>query len=759
MDSPLYELVRQCTVRVSIGQSNGTGFFVAPGVVLTCAHVVEIAQNKNVSLQVYWQGNSYSAQIDTFLAKPYPDLSLLKLNLLEHPCVYLHESIQLGDKLYGYGYSDEYPDGDSITVEYEGPTGGPEQLLKLKMGQVRPGLSGSPLLNLRTGGICGIIKKSRDVFTDLGGRAVPTSIVLSKLNLTKPQAEFHQEDNHWFNSFLLDALAYKISYLEIKQLVSSIFRPSVFDNLNGNSQLDKAKSFLGRLAQTDQKESFLKHLVKIRSDLNLSILGQYNPAESEVGEPAPPQYSIDFANREPEWERVVLYPEGQYYLFEGPAGYGKSALLTKIDKEFKRRDWLSVYVSLEQHDHYVKAARHIAQVFSLEIEENIYIESSRQIGVELGKTIARKHDPGKENGLAILLDVDQKPYEYMLSALRTMVIEVIPAIYDGLTGSSNFFKITPTSYRIVIAGRYLASTVDIFNTYHYKVTQLKPFNYSVISEICINNIKTTEQLNEFAANLLFYSGGHPSCMVRILDRFDEAGCLPSDFFPSHHKQVNRDADEEASLVHNSIKYDYQSIFDTLCIYRRLDSPLLKKFLERFGWVGDEYDLIVKLRQSYLLNWSDGGRRHLSDDITRRMLVIRLRNAISSELFRDACSEAKDFCISRLKSTKEYRQYWAVEALFEFLQGNVSEIYDREKRQNLRQKFLNEELPNILRVLVEGYDDPRSEYEPLLGAISNEQDWEFYFTVNYYLRDEIYDDSSYQEMLEVINQFFENQKQD
>ena len=37
----LDELLQACTVKIAVpGQGWGTGFFVAPGVILTCAHVV-----------------------------------------------------------------------------------------------------------------------------------------------------------------------------------------------------------------------------------------------------------------------------------------------------------------------------------------------------------------------------------------------------------------------------------------------------------------------------------------------------------------------------------------------------------------------------------------------------------------------------------------------------------------------------------------------------------------------------------------------
>jgi hypothetical protein len=108
----------------------GTSFFAASGLILTCAQVVEAAQPNTKPVQVDWNGQSHTAKIQTCLAKPYPDLALLCLDLQHHPCVYLYQEATLRDPLYSYGYTDDYPNGDSATLEYEGPTDGKQTLLK-----------------------------------------------------------------------------------------------------------------------------------------------------------------------------------------------------------------------------------------------------------------------------------------------------------------------------------------------------------------------------------------------------------------------------------------------------------------------------------------------------------------------------------------------------------------------------------------------------------------------------------------------------
>jgi hypothetical protein len=205
--SSLDDLLYRCTVRVEVGgKQKGTGFFVAPGMVLTCAHVVEDVTGQPTAqpIEMYWHwgGRHHTAQIQNtdFLPKPYPDLALLRAGEeLEHPCVYLdrYSDVQLDDKLYSYGYTEEYENGDSAYFDYEGPSHDPD-FLKLKNAQASHGMSGAPLLDRRTGAVCGILKRSRNPNSDLGGRAVSASTILSSFpELQELQTKFHERNRSW----------------------------------------------------------------------------------------------------------------------------------------------------------------------------------------------------------------------------------------------------------------------------------------------------------------------------------------------------------------------------------------------------------------------------------------------------------------------------------------------------------------------------------------------------------------------------------
>jgi hypothetical protein len=191
--------LQECTVRLKISGGHGTGFFVAPGLILTCAHVVKGAGDKSVD--VFWQAQNQNskASIERLLEEVYLDLALLKLSadVQGHPCIDFDDcSPQLGDRLFSYGYPQDYPDGDSVTFEYEGESfKGNSPLYKLKAGHVNYGLSGSPLLNQRTGKVCGIVNLSRNPSNDLGGRAVPVNVIFAQFpELAALNQHFHQRN-------------------------------------------------------------------------------------------------------------------------------------------------------------------------------------------------------------------------------------------------------------------------------------------------------------------------------------------------------------------------------------------------------------------------------------------------------------------------------------------------------------------------------------------------------------------------------------
>ncbi|MDH2424030.1 trypsin-like peptidase domain-containing protein [Sphaerisporangium sp. TRM90804] len=208
----LGRLMKSCLVQVR-GSTFGSGFFAAPGHVVSCAHV---AGRPGDPVKVFWEGGEFEGTIaDASPAPeggeiwPYPDLAIITLARPPdaHPCVWLDDRIPDGGTLLkAAGYSDKYravPERLTADFAYSSDQdldGG--LMLRLKRDEVPPGMSGGPVLNTRSGGVCAMVKATRMEDTDMGGLAVPVG-ALRRLapaaysRLIRAHDAFHGRDHGW----------------------------------------------------------------------------------------------------------------------------------------------------------------------------------------------------------------------------------------------------------------------------------------------------------------------------------------------------------------------------------------------------------------------------------------------------------------------------------------------------------------------------------------------------------------------------------
>ncbi|MGW2768770.1 VMAP-C domain-containing protein [Streptomyces sp. NPDC001275] len=212
--SLLQEHLGSCRVRVQ-GVTQGTGFFVAPGHVVTCAHVA--GAQPGTRLPVFWEDTEFEGIVLTASAPPkgrelwpYPDLAVVRLLDAPsgHPCVWLDTVPPSRDAgLTAIGFSDVYEPGSAAERSAALVRGGTTKLqvgemLELVGGEVNKGLSGGPVLNHESGGVCAIVKATRLRNTSMGGLGTPVS-ALRLLdadvyrNLIRAHDAFHGQDDRW----------------------------------------------------------------------------------------------------------------------------------------------------------------------------------------------------------------------------------------------------------------------------------------------------------------------------------------------------------------------------------------------------------------------------------------------------------------------------------------------------------------------------------------------------------------------------------
>jgi hypothetical protein len=193
-------MVRSATVVLAVGadattaKATGSGFFVAPDRVLSCAHVVAGAGPH----WVQWNGQTQPAQVIACKPKvagsgsgsgsvPAPDAAVLAATgfAVPHPVVPLADADpDLDDRLYLYGITrvrTGIPEPDGAVVGYAGRIGANAEFYKLAGGQIAAGQSGGPVLNLETRAVCGMTKQTLDPTTNIGGYAIPIADALAIL--------------------------------------------------------------------------------------------------------------------------------------------------------------------------------------------------------------------------------------------------------------------------------------------------------------------------------------------------------------------------------------------------------------------------------------------------------------------------------------------------------------------------------------------------------------------------------------------------
>ncbi|MFF1641749.1 trypsin-like peptidase domain-containing protein [Streptomyces sp. NPDC058246] len=169
--------------------AEGSGFFVGPGLVLTCAHVVGSA---DAPVTARWRGRELSLTAEPEWFRPTgpdgsgADLALLRApEGLDHPVVCLAEAIEPGDDLWSHGHPQgPYRDGDAVSFTAQGPSrrahqGGSVALYHATHGRAAPGFSGAPVINWRTGAVCGVLRFAHSLERGVpGARLIPVQTLL-----------------------------------------------------------------------------------------------------------------------------------------------------------------------------------------------------------------------------------------------------------------------------------------------------------------------------------------------------------------------------------------------------------------------------------------------------------------------------------------------------------------------------------------------------------------------------------------------------
>lgn len=474
--------------------------------------------------------------------------------------------------------------------------------------------------------------------------------------------------------------------------------------------------------------------------------------------PPPP---IPFINREDEIKLILSYHAPAYFLLDAPTGYGKTKLMQELKCRFEERGWAYIYVSVEG-DSLDDLEDDLARGFDPTCIGVPPRNPRLPMGAWLGGMLRRFCEDiviaKRKEGLVLLIDLDKSP---SLPVAEELLQKIIPQIQECLR-PLDFFARGHNRFRVVLAGRHLPSRVR--NTpLKLSILQLSPFDYEVIRassrEYLPNHAE--ESLDQISAHLLHMTGGHPGCMARVLETYKRLGQAPDRFLEFCDETVRELVKQTVDKVHSDTPNYSERLcktLDRLSIHRHLDYAILRCMIEKgeIPKAEDEHCLADELTATYLFTRKG---RLLRDDITRRLLALRLRHE-NPQNFAAYCLQARDMCAERLREPGiQMPEKWTIEYLFQSLQQHANDTQRYERRTEAREAFLEEDVPLALRMFVDVGNMPKDVTEEQNALLQElEEDWEFRFVVNYYLREDQYNDSPYDELLKQVERFFE-QKQE
>jgi len=200
-----------CCVRIDVGGRHaGSGFFAAPGTVVTCHHVLRLGElssdeaGASVSV-ISTTGDSYRV-LDARELSEEDDLAILRVEPAHaHAFALLDTGFRARDQFATFAFSEEHPEGAAIALTSGGWID-PDRVLKVAEDGIGRGMSGCPVLNRRTGAVCGVLTRGARRPGLQPGPAPESRVVsvrrLFSLSPTLSSANFRHHTTHrdgWFD--------------------------------------------------------------------------------------------------------------------------------------------------------------------------------------------------------------------------------------------------------------------------------------------------------------------------------------------------------------------------------------------------------------------------------------------------------------------------------------------------------------------------------------------------------------------------------
>lgn len=471
---------------------------------------------------------------------------------------------------------------------------------------------------------------------------------------------------------------------------------------------------------------------------------------------------VPFTNREDELDAIQSSSSAQYHLIHAPSGYGKSRLLQELDNKFGEKDWHHAYASISRYS----SLNDVASSLGEKLELNINHQEATRPGLKLGVAFKNYYlgllnSAKKYVGLVLLIDLDKESSPELLGKILEEFIPDVKRTIDTLVQ----FKHGSMSFKVIIAGRYLAMTKEVKSTsLPLDQRALTPFTYDVVKKTIDKDFPDhalKEDRHKLAAHIIYMTGGHPACMAKMYLLYKHNPISVDEFIETCKQDVRAIIAFTAEEVRESLPRGstlFIKALEALMTFRYINNSILDAIREKYQVeVGDTFDFEDILTKNHLYTRT---QHILRDTMVRRLISIHLRD-FQPDRYVGHCVESRRLCESILQGEDvQSPAAWALESLYQTLQEqSVNGIDTEEQRLNLRSKFFDEALSSTMNLYLQRHvllnkKKVIEDQKRLISELALSDQWEFEFSVNYFLRKNLYDNTPYKELeLKILN-FFE-----
>ncbi len=466
-----------------------------------------------------------------------------------------------------------------------------------------------------------------------------------------------------------------------------------------------------------------------------------------------PQFDTEdeepFINRKKELSEISTIP---YLLIDAPSQYGKTELLQHLQKKYPDK----YYVPIELSDS-SSIQDMLCQILlrlqkcrngSLQAchDKPCFPKDINKLLSDISMCMKEASELKKASEPEIALYIDRAERLPDVDVIR-LFQKVLPQIAQQIV------NINKIDLQIILAGRYISRWKDKIASLPFQIKSLSPFDCKAIQKMVVthdkrNNIKYHKNYQQdFAAVLLYLTGGHPGLMLSVLEPYYRQPIR--NILNNEHNIYAGNAFED---VFEELDAQIDSLnrpFKELSVFRRYTDGLLDNIIKKkmVSFSGSATDLKKHLLSSYFVN-IDEKNKFIQDDIVRRVFAIRLRHELGDAAFAERCKQARDIYTAYLRKSDHAPHLIATEILFEEIQRRYYISQQKPISSDAHNTFFSQALQDCLTLL-----QKKSAVEKFNEMLQDGQDWEFRFAVNFYLRQsDDYTDVPYQKLCEDVRAF-------